>query len=73
MCERGVFLHFLSVGCGDRCLYVNTLYVCCPSQKFKVSEVLYFLQTRPILLEIGSFCVIPTQFGIVYPITSFSN
>ncbi len=62
MCERGVFLHFLSVGCGDRCLYVNTLYVCCPSQKFKVSEVLYFLQTRPILLEIGSFCVIPTQF-----------
>ncbi len=27
ICERGVFPHLLSVGCGDRCLYVNTLCV----------------------------------------------
>ncbi len=40
ICERGVFPHFLSVGCENRCLDIITLYVCCPSQKFKVPVVL---------------------------------
>ncbi len=55
------------------CMLIHCVCVCCPSQKFKVSEVLYFLQTRPIILGLVSFCVIPTQFGILSPITSFSN